>query len=78
MNRDSTINNLIRHIYHETDMRENDAIRRLLAMDAELRDEYHEMRKVSKMLDRLICNPSPTSVNIILNHSKKLGRLEAV
>lgn len=78
MSRESTINNLVRYIYHETDMRENDAIKRLLAMDADLRNEYNEMRKVNKMLDRLICNPSPTSVNIILNHSKKLGRLEAV
>jgi hypothetical protein len=78
MNRDSTISNLIRYIYHETDMRESEAIRRMLAMDEELREEYHEMRRMSKMLDRLVYNPSPTSVNIILNHSRKLGKLEAV
>ncbi len=78
MNGDSTINDLICYMYHETEGTETEAIRRKLALDAEWRSEYRDLQAVKNMLDSLICNPSDTSVNIILNHSKKLGTLETV
>ena len=64
-----TSNDLIRYIYHETTMEETRKIRKALAEDAILRNEYDSLLEGYKVLPKVKFQPSKSSIQNILDYS---------
>ena len=71
-----TQNDLLRYIYKETSMTETYEIRRALAEDALLRNEYDSLLEGYKMLPKVKFQPSRTAIQNILDYSA-ISSLEA-
>lgn len=78
MNQRFTQEMLIKHLYQETDVSEQQAIRSALKSDPALRQEYNKFSKMKELLNSEKSTPSDTSVRIILDHSKRSSKLEIV
>ena len=71
-----TQEDLIRYIYHETDVLESKAIRESIESDLELRNTFSNLVFAKSLLVDINCNPVPSSVNRILKYSKNTSARE--
>jgi hypothetical protein len=70
-------NQLIRYIYEETDNAENADIQSFLSEDWNLNETFQGFKDVYTLLNRMPSkSPSKTSVNIILEYSRKVRQPE--
>lgn len=65
-----THDDLVRYIYKETSSEETLAIKTALHEDMELARTYHTLLTAREELDCLSMEPSPSSIKLILQHSK--------
>jgi hypothetical protein len=72
-----TPDDLVRFIYKETSPEENLAIKKAILEDMELAKTYHGMLTAREELDCLSLEPSPSSLNLILEYSKNTVRTES-
>lgn len=72
-----TPDDLVRFIYKETSPEEDRAIKKALLGDIELAKIYHGMLTAREELDCLSLEPSATSINLILKHSREGVRTES-
>lgn len=63
---------LIRFLYHETSEEETKEINKALLCESELQEQFKELKDLRKELDALHLEPSPTSVQNIINYAKGL------
>jgi elongation factor P--beta-lysine ligase len=66
-----TKNHLIRFIYKETSVAETKAIDVALNEDFELLEKYHELLQGYHQLPQVKFNPTESSIQQILRHSKR-------
>jgi hypothetical protein len=66
-----TPTNLILHLYNESPADEVGNLNNQLLIDEESRSEMEQLHLVKKALDRLSYEPSPESLQRILDYSKK-------
>jgi hypothetical protein len=67
-----TPNDLLLFYYKETNPEETLMIKNSLVEDEELKEEFLEMRSIISFLNTAdVKGPSQTSINIIMEHSKK-------
>jgi len=69
----STHNEIIRFLYGETSLNENEMLKGSLLFNNELRDEYQDLAFVKKSLDKAFKNPEKRVIENILNYSKSLN-----
>jgi hypothetical protein len=69
MQHNYTFDDVILYIYNELDTEEGYKLQKELQEDPELQREYNETVKMLGMLDKMIDNPSPTTIDLILEHS---------
>lgn len=62
-----TPTDLIRYLYHETTEEENREIESALLCDAELRQQYHELKETLAGLNEALLEPSDEVVSNILH-----------
>ncbi len=68
-----TPEDLLLFYYKETDAEESLMIRNALVEEEDLKEEYLELRQVISLLNRTgRKSPDPTSVSIILDHSRRM------
>ena len=60
---------LIRYIYGETTQTEDDEIQNAIVCNSELGAMLYQLQQDTQILDRLLLNPSPFSLNHILEYS---------
>lgn len=78
MSQTFTDHDLIRYMYRETSSEETRKIKQALPTDPTLAGRLHRMRQVHQLLDREWRQPSDTSIRIIMDQSRSMGRkLEA-
>jgi len=70
MTKTFTHNDLIRYVYKETSANENLAIKRALAFDTALMDQYKELQKLKAQMDGSLKSPSEKTIKNILEYSK--------
>lgn len=68
---------ILQYIYNELDDEKSMIIENALQDDVELREEYEQNIKILGMLDRLSENPSPTTVDILVEYSTSMSRQKA-
>ncbi len=68
---------ILQYIYNELDNEKSIIIEDALQDDVELREEYEQTIKVLGLLDRLSENPSPTTIDIIVEYSTAMSRQKA-
>ena len=71
-----TQNDLLRYIYNETTMNETNEIRRALAEDALLRNEYDSLLEGYQLLPKVKFQPSRSVLQDIMDYSA-ISSLEA-
>jgi hypothetical protein len=74
MNKNFTTNDLIRFAYNDCNLQEKLAISQALEDDNELRIEFEAIQEVQTDLDHDLQKPDPSSIRIILDHSRKANR----
>lgn len=72
MTRDFTDHDLIRFLYHETTTEESKSIKELAASDPEFGHRLSVFRIVVEAFEPVSKSPSPSSIEIIMNYSKKM------
>jgi hypothetical protein len=70
-------NDILQYIYNELDNEQSAVIENALQEDAELREDYEQTVKILGMLDRLSENPSPTTIDLIVEYSTAMSRQKA-
>lgn len=65
-----TQDDLIRYVYNEVTPQEKAAISKALDADLDLFNAYVVLKKTTEALDQLKRDPSPTSVNIIMEYAQ--------
>ncbi|MFN8322067.1 MAG: hypothetical protein U0T74_05365 [Chitinophagales bacterium] len=78
MNKTSTSDLLLLHIYSETTSSQKDLIVEKLSMNEDLQAEYTELVRSKQMLNKLVKSPSDTSLRIIMEHSYKTEHLQEI
>ena len=71
MDQKFTKNHLLRFIYKETTVAETMAINEALNEDFELLEKYHELMQGYHQLPQVKFNPTKSSIQSILSHSKQ-------
>ena len=71
-----TFNDLVRFIYNETSLEETKYIRKALAEDALLKNEYDSLLEGYQELPKVTFRPSKSSIQNILDYSA-ISHLEA-
>ena len=72
-----TQNLLVKKVYNETSEWENQLLTEEMNKSWMLKEEYEALNEVIEKLDSEIYSPSKTSIQIILEHSRKSAPLEA-
>lgn len=72
MTRDFTDLDLIRFLYHETTQEESKRIKDLAASDPEFGHRLNSFRIVVEALEPVSKGPNPSSIEIIMRHSRKM------
>lgn len=70
-------NDILQYIYNELDDEQSAVIECALQDDAELREDYEQTVKILGLLDRLSENPSPTTIDLIVEYSTAMSRQKA-
>ena len=65
-----TRTDLMKKLYDETGVTENQAIDDALAINWNLQEEYHSFEDVKEALDSISYRPSRACVNAIMEHSR--------
>lgn len=68
---------IFQYIYNELDDEKSIMFENVLQEDVELREDYEQTIKILGLLDRLSENPSPTTIDLILEYSTKMSRQKA-
>jgi hypothetical protein len=66
-----TRTDLMKKLYDETGVTENQAINDALAINWNLQEEYHSFEDVKEALDSISYRPSRACVNAIMEYSRK-------
>ena len=69
-------NDLIRLIYGETTQAETKAIKVALTTDFELNEAFQRLEKIYGVLDDGFKNPSQSSIDLIMEHSRNTAPME--
>lgn len=69
-----TTNDLIRFAYNDCNLQEKLAISQALEDDNELMIEFKAIQEAQNDMNRNLQKPDPTSIRIILEHSRKTNR----
>lgn len=72
-----TENDIVRYIYNEVSTPERKQIENALESDTYLMKVYAQMKEVVLKMDKVKFQPHPSSVELILEHSKASSHLEA-
>jgi hypothetical protein len=78
MHKYSTLDNVIRYIYKETDNKENKQIEFLLKSDSEINKECCKLRETCNYLNCLKMSPCNSLIKDILNYSANLNKFDAL
>ena len=70
-------NDILQYIYNELDDESSIIIENALQDDVELREDYEQTIKILGLLDRLSENPSPTTIDLIVEYSTAMSRQKA-
>jgi hypothetical protein len=70
MTKTFTPNELIRYYYKETSEKENRNIQNALICDPLLQEQYKEISKIIRLLDKVKFDPSDRVIKTILNYSR--------
>ena len=70
-------NDILQYIYNELDNEKSSIIECALQDDVELREDYEQTVKILGLLDRLSENPSPTTIDLIVEYSTAMSRQKA-
>ena len=76
MRHTSTQNLLVKKLYGETSTWENEMLNEELGKSWKLKEDFEEMQEVARKLDSEVYRPSKTSIQIILDYSKKKAPVE--
>lgn len=76
MKRNFTQHDLILYIYNELPESRKLALQGELNENLELKQEYEQLLKIQNRLNSIHSNPNPTSIDIILEESASISRLE--
>lgn len=77
MDKNSTLNNLLRYSYNETSWQETNAINNNIANNWEIKEQVKEIENMKNILKKMpLKSPSTTSIQIILNHSRQTEELQ--
>ncbi|MFY8109244.1 MAG: anti-sigma factor family protein [Bacteroidia bacterium] len=71
-------NQLLLYIYDEMDAEEKSAMDAELQVNPQLQKRFLEFKQTIKMLDELETEPSESSIEIIMEHARKLNNIELV
>jgi len=71
MRHTSTQNLLVKKLYGETSTWENEMLNEEMSKSWKLKEDFEEMQEAVKKLDSEIYRPSKTSIQIILDYSRK-------
>jgi hypothetical protein len=66
----STLNDIIRYLYKETNETENRDLEEKVLCDTELLDEYLSLQSMKTLMDKIRKVPSPATMQSILDYSK--------
>ena len=77
MENNYSYNDILQYIYNELDNEQSSVIENALHEDVELREDYEQTIKILWMLDRLSENPSPTTIDLIVEYSTAMSRQKA-
>lgn len=73
-----TQDDLVRFVYNETSQEESSLIKKAIMDDMELAKTYQGMLTSKEELDGGKLNPSDSSINIILNYSRRSSRSKSL
>ncbi|MDZ4844256.1 MAG: hypothetical protein SH857_01760 [Chitinophagales bacterium] len=76
MRQTSTRNMFVKKLYNETSAWENEQLTEEMNSNWKLKEEFEMMQEVVKKLDSEVYTPSKTSIQIILEHSRKTASVE--
>lgn len=76
MRENATHEYLLKHLYKETGVTENQAINDALDVNYKLREELESFEDVKEMLDTVSYTPHRSVVRSILKYSRKMNALE--
>ena len=68
---------ILQYIYNELDDEKSIIIENALEYDSELREDYEQTIKILGLLDRISENPSPTTIELIMEYSTAKSRQKA-
>ena len=77
MGHTSTQNMLVKKLYDETSTWENEMLNEEMSKSWKLKEDFEEMQEVVNKLDSEVYRPGKTSIQIILDYSRKKAPLEA-
>lgn len=72
-----TQNLIVKKLYNETSSWENDLLNTELSKNWKLKEDFEEMQEVVKKLDSEFYRPSKSSIQIILDYSRKKAPVAA-
>lgn len=70
MTEKSTLNHLIKYLYHETSAAERLEISEALSTDRHLREEYNGLRAAYRQLPKVTFSPSDSALKSIVGYSR--------
>ena len=73
MKKTFTRNDVIRYVYNELNTKENKEIELAMMLDDDLAEEFYELSKAQRALNRIVKEPSKRVTDNILNYSKSLS-----
>ena len=77
MRHTSTQNMLVKKLYGESSTWENEMLDEEMSKSWKLKEDFEEMQEVVNKLDSEVYRPGKTSIQIILDYSRKKAPLEA-
>jgi hypothetical protein len=77
MENNYTYTDILQYIYNELDDEKSSMIENALQENVELREDYEQTIKTLGLLDRLSENPSPTTIDLIVEYSTAMSRQKA-
>ena len=72
-----TIDDYVRYIYNETDLPDTVLIQRSIDNDEEVEEDFQQLVKTVKLLDKILQEPRQATVNKILEFSKNFNKVTA-
>lgn len=70
MTQNYTLNDLVRLVYHETSLRQEEELLEEISYDFELAEEYEMLKNASRELPKVTFSPSKKTLDSILDYSR--------